>query len=154
MSSRTTSCGFRWHALLYQVRLMERQLRCLAFGICRPASPVSARIGLGRSSPFGQVDSMHPASRPAGALRASKSASLPICHRVDPLRASVRRDSKTANREDWHFAFTNTATNILRSISTVREFCVNCYDRLPPVQSYRNSCTGSTANAKCRFQAV
>ena len=33
------------------------------------------RIGYGRSSPFGQVDSAHPAPRPAGTLRVSKSAS-------------------------------------------------------------------------------
>jgi len=35
---------------------MDRQLRCLACGVCRPASPVSAQIGLGRSSRYGQGD--------------------------------------------------------------------------------------------------
>ena len=47
------------------------------------------RIGSGRSSPFGQVDSTHPASRPTGALRASNSASLPNCRCPDSLRESV-----------------------------------------------------------------
>ena len=89
---------------------MERQLRCLAFGVCRPALPVSARISVGRSSPYGPVDSAHSAPRPTGPLRASKSAK-PIC------RESIRRTSQRSMRCVWQFASIETATILFKQLS-------------------------------------
>ena len=65
-----TKCGIDMYRLKIRVsvvRLIERQRRCLAFGVCRPAWPGSDRIGVGGSAPSGQLrclDSLCESIRP------------------------------------------------------------------------------------------